>query len=312
MTTQRLIADLGGTNCRLALVSDTALGQPPERLRRYRNDDFASFTALLRHYLADQGQPKIREIVLAAAGPVADQSVRITNRDWHISAQGLRQEFHQDRVHLFNDLSALGHSLPGLQGADLVQILPSADARTQEQRLVIGIGTGFNISPVIASNTGVICPRAEYGHVALPLDLYQAMVAEIGPRAAPFKTVECCFSGRGLAALFAAFAPDSPPRSGPEIMQAQDDAICTAFLRFYGRLLALLCRNLLKGFLPRGGLFFAGTVARNLLTSPAQSDFLTEFTRPDLQFPEITAPVFCILDDGAALKGCAAFRFLAA
>jgi glucokinase len=103
--------------------------------------------------------------------------------------------------------------------------------------------------------------------------------------------------------------PGTPRLQAAEIMAAAKAPKTSEFLSFYAKLLAILARNLLKGFMPRGGLYFAGTVARSLLCSPAKDAFVAEFSRPDPQFPGITAPVFCILDDGAALKGCAGFSF---
>ncbi|MGR3624371.1 glucokinase [Pseudophaeobacter sp.] len=311
----RLIADLGGTNCRVAMLREP--GRAPSAVHSFANRNFTSFSAVVQSYLARVDAPAPQEIVAAVAGPVSctatGQIAQVTNRNWLISARALSQEFGGIPVHLLNDLSALGHSLPGLKGPDLAEILPPQDISPQVQNLVIGIGTGFNLSPALTTPQGVSCLAAEYGHVALPLDLYQALQDRIGDRAAQFRSVECCFSGRGFARLHAACCPDCPPLDAEDIMRRarEGDYEPSQFTAFYARLLALLSRNLLKGFLPRGGLYFAGTVARNLLTSHAQNAFVTEFSRPDPQFPEITAPVFCILDDAAALKGCAGFSFAA-
>lgn len=306
---RRLVADLGGTNCRLAL--STAAGQPLQAVQSYRNEDFASFSDLLERYLRDTEQTAITEMVIAVAGPVngsaGDQHAQVTNRGWDLSSRDLSQDMGNIAVCLLNDLSALGHSLAELSEHDLAEIQPLGTADPQGQKLVIGIGTGFNVSPVIATDHGVVSLKSEFGHVALPLDLYQALQAQIGARATDFTTIECCFSGRGFAALYAAWAPEAPPlHNAAAIMAAasHNDSVA-AFTGFYAELLALLSRNLIKGFLPRGGLYFAGTLARNLLTSPAKSAFVRAYGRTDPQFPDLTAPVFCILDDGAALKGCA-------
>jgi glucokinase len=307
----RLVADLGGTNCRLALVAEGGLSVGAAKT--YRNEQFGSFADLLTTYLAQEEAPQISEMVIAVAGPVSADVAKLTNRGWRISAQELSAQLNGARVHVLNDLSALGHALPMLQGPDLAQLHSVDDAVTQPQKLVIGIGTGFNLSPLTVASNGVICLESEYGHVALPLDVHQALAtglaARESDRATEFRTVECCFSGRGFEALYAAFSPDSPALPAAEIMAAAHEPETSAFLDFYAQLLALLARNLLKGFMPRGGLYFAGTVARSLLCSPAQEAFVAAFSRPDPQFPDIKAPVFCILDDGAALKGCAGFTF---
>ncbi|OIQ44967.1 MAG: hypothetical protein BM558_05715 [Roseobacter sp. MedPE-SW] len=307
----RLVADLGGTNCRLAL--STALGRPLIAGQSYPNAAFDNFSDLLGQYLDDIGQPRFAEMVIAVAGPVKDttagQSAEITNRGWRLDSQDLSQSMGEIPVHLFNDLSALGHGLADLETEDLAIIHPEDSTAPLAQKLVIGIGTGFNVSPVSATPLGVSCLKSEYGHVALPLDLHQALDAQIGEKAHAFKTVECCFSGRGFAALYAAFAPEAKAQSPADIMADSDRAQTMNFLHFYADLLGQLSCNLLKGFLPSGGLYFAGSVARNLLEGSAKSTFLQRYTQPDPLILDLTPPVYCILDDAAALKGCAKFEF---
>lgn len=252
----------------------------------------------------------------AVTGPPGNQMARITNRNWLISAQDLSRDWSHIPVHFLNDLNALGLGLTKLQSSDLALIHPLPDnapaVDPSAQKLVIGIGTGFNLSPVISCGQSVVCLKAEYGHVALPLDLHKALMARIGARAHDFTTVECCFSGRGLAALYAAFAPNAPPRNAAEIMAKPQSSEIVGFIGFYAELLALLSRNLLTGFLPRGGLYFAGTVARKLLNGPGKEAFVAAYSQSDTRFSDLTAPVSCILQDCAALKGCAGFRFPAA
>lgn len=307
----RLVADLGGTNCRLAI--STGLRRPLAAMQSYPNAAFDSFPDLLGQYLIDAGQPRFAEMVIAVAGPVTDratgQSAELTNRGWQLDSQELSQSMGEIPVHLFNDLSALGHSLADLETGDLAIIHPEDSTAPLAQKLVIGIGTGFNVSPVSATPLGVSCLKSEYGHVALPLDLHQALDAQIGEKARAFKTVECCFSGRGFAALHAAFAPEAKAQSPADIIADSDRAQTRAFLHFYADLLGQLSRNLRKGFLPSGGLYFAGSVARNLLVGGAKSAFLHCYNQPDPLLPDLTPPVYCILDDAAALKGCAKFAF---
>lgn len=310
----RLVVDLGGTNCRVALVPAKAM--PPEAIESFANDAFASFMDLLDHYLARKAVV-LTEMVVAVAGPVGlgarGQIAKITNRDWLLSASDLSARFGKIPVHLMNDLSALGYGLAALSGEKLIQILPAANRKHHPQSLVIGIGTGFNISPVLTSGRGVSCLVTEYGHVGLPLDVHQAMAHELGSEAAQFVSVEDCFSGRGFEQLHAAFCQKEKRLSGARIIASAQhgDQQALAFTAFYARLLALLGRNLRKGFLPRGGMYFAGSVARGVLTSPAQDAFVAEFSRQETQIEDIIVPVFCILDDHAALSGCADFSFSA-
>ena len=117
--------------------------------------------------------------------------------------------------------------------------------------------------------------------------------AQFGPLGGAFATIEEVFSGRGYAAL----RDRSDTREG-----------AGGFAQTYARLLATLARDLMLAFLPRRGIFFAGGVARNLLASPARAAFCETFRAPFALNTVQAAPVFSILDDAAALKGCASFK----
>jgi glucokinase len=236
----------------------------------------------------------VAEVAIAIAGPVTGATARLTNRDWHFDAVALSQHLNGALVHLLNDLAALGQACPHL-GAECLDtvIAPAGDTGGDGQRLVVGIGTGFNLSPVLQAGGQVQCLNVEYGHVSLPLDVARHLCSHV-PETERFATVEHLFSGRGHAAVRAHF---------PE-----GDTGTQEFQVFYANLLARLARNLMLAFLPAQGICFAGAVARSILTSPARGLFAEHVQQPFELDARITAPVHVILDDAAALKGCAALR----
>ncbi|UWQ26806.1 glucokinase (plasmid) [Leisingera aquaemixtae] len=290
MTRLRLAADVGGTNTRLGLARDGVL--LADTVQSFRNEAFSGFTAVLDQYLQKAAPGGVAEVAIAIAGPVTGATARLTNRDWHFDAAALSRDLTGAGVFLLNDLAALGQACPHL-GADCLDtvIAPADDAGGDGQRLVAGIGTGFNLSPVLQAGGQVQCLNVEYGHVSLPLDVAEHLRSRTGDAGA-FRTVEHLFSGRGHAAVRAQF---------PE-----DTAGTQAFQTFYAELLALLARNLMLAFLPAQGIYFAGAVARSLLASPARQVFAEAFRQPFALDTGIEAPVYVILDDAAALKGCAA------
>lgn len=98
----RLVADIVGTNTRLALHNpelDELVGA-----RRYKNEDFDAFEDVVLDYLP-QSSGRPREIVVAMAGPVKGNAGRLTNVDWTISGDALRQRFSVDNVRVINDLT---------------------------------------------------------------------------------------------------------------------------------------------------------------------------------------------------------------
>ncbi len=292
MTGLRLAADVGGTNTRLGLARDGVL--LADTVQSFRNDAFGSFAEVMDLYLQTAAPGSVAEVTIAIAGPVTGTTARLTNRDWHFDAAALSQHLNGAKVHLLNDLAALGQACPYLQTDCLDTVIaPARYTGGDGQRLVAGIGTGFNLSPVLDAGGQVQCLNVEYGHVSLPLDVAEHLRNHV-PNAAKFATVEHLFSGRGHAAVRMHFP--------------KDDTGTRDFQAFYADLLALLARNLMLAFLPTQGMYFAGAVARSILVSPARATFIEGFRQPFELDARIAAPVHVILDDAAALKGCAALR----
>lgn len=296
-----LVGDIGGTNARLALARDGGL--MPDSMARFAGDDHPCFDTLLRGYLGAQGNPALAAACLAVAGPVAGDMARLTNRDWQISTAGLAATSGAGRVRLINDLTALGFAAPGLRGDQLTVLRAGGGAESNGQALVLGAGTGVNLCALRQQAGRITCLEAEAGHTALPATLMAALppALQTGQHDAP-ATLEDLFSGRGLARLHRGLTGhDLPPCAIADAAAQPGPARDT--LDLYVRLLGLLCRELALHYLPRDGIFLAGSVARNAACHiPAfENGFLAN---PLLRQIPQAMPVFLIRDDMAALAGC--------
>lgn len=278
----RLVADIGGTNARLALSQDGVV--LPETVRSFRNEDFDSFLAVAHRFLETTDAHDLTETVVAVAGPVWGTHAKLTNRDWRFEVGEIASALNLASVALINDLSALGHALLALKPTQLLPILPGEDASASPtQSLIVGIGTGFNVCPVLHSAEKVECMEAEFGHMSLPLSVADIAQPVLGDISDVFPTVEECFSGRGYKAVL--------ERGGtPDV---------------YAELMAALARDLVMAFMPRSGLYFNGGVARSVLTSSSRAGFKESFAQSYALAPKLTVPVSLINDDSAALIGCA-------
>lgn len=259
-----LVADIGGTQARLALARGGAV--LAGSLMRALVADHASPAALIGAFLAARKARPLR-MVLALAGPVSGDRGRLTNGDWAFDAGELAQVT-GGPVRLVNDLTALGHALPHLR-PDQVSRIAGDPPRAPRQALVMGVGTGFNLAPVLFEEGRAHVLACEYGHVAPPAPVLRAL----GRDAA---CIEDAFSGRGFDAL------GDPVR--------------------FARALGVLARELRIAVQPDGGVWLAGSVARAALAGDGRTAFVTEATRP-AEAPE--AALSLITDDAAALAGCA-------
>ena len=142
----QLVADIGGTNTRLALADGGTLR--PDSIRRYHNADHATFEALLTQYLRDTAVSRCAGVCFAVAGPVRDGAVQMTNLGWELRQEALAAQTGCARVHFLNDLQAQGYALDVLDKGHQRPLLPGPAAPEAATRLVVGIGTGFNAAPV--------------------------------------------------------------------------------------------------------------------------------------------------------------------
>lgn len=299
----QLLADVGGTNTRLALAGGGAI--LPRSLRRFRGEEFASFDAVLTRYLQDEGSPQVEAVCVAVAGPVSAGRAALTNRAWDFAEDRLARLTGAGRACLINDLTALGHATARIRPR-LLRPAPE-DRPRNGQSLVVGAGTGFNVCAIAALPGGRrVCLEAEEGHTALPESVAAILRGTVGAGATAFHSVEETFAGRGLARLHAVLTGTAPvPAEIVVEAAAADDpaatASCDLFVELFGRLL----RELALRFMPREGIWLAGSVARSLLPRMDRvvAAMLAEpFMR---HIPEAT-PLLLIEDDMAALQGCLA------
>ncbi|MEM7318760.1 MAG: glucokinase [Pseudomonadota bacterium] len=299
------VADIGGTNSRLALVANGVLTQ----VVRFENDAFASFYDVLQTYLDQQKQPQIGASCIAIAGPVSGATARLTNRDWHFDANELQRILGSPvQVRLANDLAALGFSLANLNADQTAEIRAINTEPANDQALVAGLGTGFNVC-LIKRDTIL---EAELGHASQPSGVLQRLQVEVGDLASGFSTIEDLFSGPGLARLDQVISGQS--RRGHDILRAYEAQSCadaTRTVDLFARLLGVLARDLVLQYLPYQGLYFAGSAARGVLGSRALARFLEELERDGPFVDQIQmVPVRLITDDAAALIGAARYASL--
>lgn len=304
-----LVADVGGTNTRLALVDGAG---PLGKTTRFANDGFASFEALLAAYAAGRALPDLAGCCIAIAGPVTSDSARLTNRDWHFYRAEIAAclpGLTAGSVRLINDLAALGHALPALAPAQLRDIRDGqATGAGNGQAVVMGLGTGVNICLTRATGSGHVVIEAELGHASLPLSVSDPLRAAIGAQVAAFPTVEELFAGRGLSRLHGVLSGETR-RAGQDILAEYDRGIPGSTAKtvdLIAGLLGHMARELVYMYQPFGGIHFAGGVARGILGSAARATFLAHFEAPG-RFDDHIArvPVRLIVDDAAALTGAA-------
>lgn len=142
-----LVADIGGTNCRMALARRADGRIVLEQLRVMPTPP-AQFEQLAREYLADAGCAQPAAIAVAAAGRVnvapGRSWIALTNTPLVLERESLAGVA-GGRAWLVNDLAAVAAALPHFDVSELRDFGPARPA-PGGRRLVLGVGTGLGAS----------------------------------------------------------------------------------------------------------------------------------------------------------------------
>lgn len=306
-----LVGDLGGTNTRFAIsIKDQ---DDLENIRQFKNADFATFDDVLTHYLTEIGSPSVEGVCIAAAGPVADGELRMTNIDWTLSEAALRKRLDVDVALLINDLPAFAYSLELLGVDDLTPVYNAkVPLNAIGQKLVVNLGTGFNVSVTARSPRGtIVALKSEMGHAAMPGPIWAALESDLSQDVVrELKTFEHLFAGRGFEWLYRNVAgADAAPLTGQAIAYGatsdQPDETCVRVASIYARMMGLMCADMIKIYLPTGGVYFSGSVA-SLLKHPKYAEIFAQSLESAPNLPNLPKHIyFALISDGfAALKGC--------
>ncbi|AHM05355.1 Glucokinase [Roseibacterium elongatum DSM 19469] len=302
-----LVADIGGTNTRVALARGPVIA--PDSIRRFRNADHAGLATVLHAYLgaADVTPADIDGVCVAAAGPVRDGVAQLTNLDWRIDRDVLAQALTADKVAVLNDLQAQGHAIGHIASENLTAILPQPSHTEQAAKLVVGIGTGFNACPVFDTGAGRFVPPSEAGHVSLP-----ASEAALLPLVLQLTdghghaSVEEVLSGRGVSRLHRALHGREATPGDILAAMAQNEPEAVATGRLFVRVMGVVIGDLALSHLPFGGIYLIGGVTRHFLPWLGEMGFGDAF-RDKGRFSGFMEQfgVTVVTDDYAALTGCA-------
>ncbi|BBK37394.1 glucokinase [Allostella sp. ATCC 35155] len=308
MTRPILLADIGGTNARFALLSDGVIRLLPPVATR----DHPTLEAALAAALADHAGPRPERALLAVAGPVDGERMRLTNAGWDIDAADLRSEFGLAEVRLVNDFAAVAWSMPGLAEADL-HVLAAGDPDPDAPIVTLGPGTGLGVAAWLPGKPARVV-AGEGGHATLAAaDAGEAAVIALLRREFGHVSAERVLSGPGLANLYAALGERdgvaAPEMTPPEITRAGlsgDSPLARATLTMFCAMLGGVAGNLALTFRSAGGVRVAGGIAPRILDFLAASPFRERFVakgrfRPWLE----TVPLAVVRHPAAALVGLA-------
>ena len=309
-----LVADIGGTNTRVALAEGERL--LTDTVHRFENAKHAGLESVLRTYIAMEDGVDCKGACVAVAGPVKDGRGTLTNLNWEIDEPALARASQAEQVAILNDLQAQGHAIGRLaEGSVRTLVEGPAAPDAAATKLVVGVGTGFNIAPVYETPGGRFVPASEAGHANLPVRAEEELaLIRYFETAHGFPAVEDMLSGRGFERCYlwlSEKAGTPTEKSAAQIMKSFEDGsdpVAGEAAQMFVRMLGTVSGNLSLIQLPFGGVYFAGGVARAFSAHFDALGFLAAF-RDKGRFAGFMQnfAVHVIEDDYAALTGCATY-----
>jgi glucokinase len=307
----RLLADIGGTNVRFALLPRGS--SQPRQERSLLCADYPGLEQAARTYLAEVGDPPVREAAIDVATAVTGDLVKLTNSPWAFSIDQTRRQLGLARLLVLNDFTALALSLPLLGDGDLRQV-GRGRALPHTAIALIGAGTGLGVSGLLACGARWLPLEGEGGHVAFsPMNAREDAVLGVLRERFGHVSAERVVSGPGLVNVYQALCGiDRVPARALEPEDIAQGALsgsdpqCAEALAMFCAAFGTAAANLAITLGARGGLYIGGGIVPKLGEYFARSSFRARFEHKGRFSSYLAAiPTFVILADYPALRGLA-------
>jgi glucokinase len=337
-----LAGDIGGTKTILRLV-ESSQGETDLNARyekRYPSHDFPDLVPMVQSFLAEAKHETNLATVpekacFAIAGPVVNNTCKLTNLGWTLTADRLSDQLTIPKVSLINDFAAVGYGVLGLQASDL-HTLQAGTPEEHAPIAVIGAGTGLGQGFLIHMAGAYQVFSSEGGHAdyaprtELEFQLSRYLLEQFNIERI---SAERIVSGQGIVWIYRflrdrGHATESPDIA--EVMRAWEsqlgrsektvdpaaaisqaalgkrDTLSEKTMQLFIESYGAEAGNLALKLLPYGGLYIAGGIAAKNLSLMQEGSFLQAFTlKGRMRSLMERVPVHVVLNPQVGLMGAA-------
>ena len=264
-----LIGDIGGTNARFALADPDSPGFSD--VLELKCADFPTADDAISHYLEATKAGTPDAICLAAAGPVVDEHVRVTNNHWDISAAETRADFSVEAVRLLNDFTAIAYSIPFLSVDDSINIGPHDQRLLPLERFTIGIlgpGTGLGVAGLVRDGGAPVPITGEGGHAGFaPETALQAEIRNVLSERYERVSAERLVAGAGLENIYRSLLtirgePSAALRASQIFDARESDEVAAEAIDVFFEILGQVAGDLALALGAWDGVYIAGGIAK--------------------------------------------------
>lgn len=306
----RLVADVGGTNTRIALFDEQS--GDFSAVQSFVNRQYDRLQDLVIDWMDGLDRAPVNGCI-AIASALDGDDVRMVNMDWEFSRAAFASDTGLAHITWINDFVGNAYALPYLAASDRIELHPGKPGDPQKHA-VIGPGTGLGGATVQRDGDGWLATACEPGHAglspasAIELALFEALLAEYGNVYA-----ELLVSGPGLQRLYRTLARVTDREAG-ELSPAEiseraingEDALCVDALNLFCSLLGSACGDFVLSSGAYGGLYLAGGIVPRIIPFLQHSDFHQRLCSKGAMNPLLQrVPVYAITAEHPGLIGAA-------
>ena len=310
-----LVADVGGTNGRFALVQQNPDGAHTILDRvRYDCAHFNSLEEMATRAVRHFNHPGLENASFALAASISDGTAQFTNLPWHTATDTLTGKIGLKSVFLLNDFEAVAHAVPLLAEGHMVP-LKNGEHIASAPISIIGPGTGFGVAHLVPIDHGYKVISTEGGHMAfapgtpLEIDLWKHLKEHHD-----HVSIETILSGQGLVRIHDFLihrTGDGPKGLSPQEVTgaaaAGDIPSCYRAVQLFLSVLGSVAGDLALAQGARGGVWFAGGILPKIIDMITESDMVTRFQAKGVMASYVEQiPINLITSDDTAFVGAAA------
>lgn len=338
-----LAGDIGGTKTILRLVAadnaDNHNVLQTHYEKEYVSKEFPDLVPVVESFLTEakaQGNypGKPTRACFAIAGPVINNTSKLTNLTWNLDGDRLARELQLASAVLINDFEAIGYGVLGLAPTD-IHVLQPGQHDKRAPIAIIGAGTGLGQGFVIPQGQKTKVFPSEGGHAdfAPRSELeFQLLRYLLDKHQITRVSAERVVSGQGVVAIYQFLRDREIAQESPELAkivttwekeagraktvdpaaaiskaaQAGKDSLAVQTMNLFISAYGAEAGNLALKLLPYGGLYIAGGIAAKNLTLMTNGLFLDAFTHKGRMSKLLEdIPVHIVLNPQVGLIGAA-------
>ena len=247
-----LLVDIGGTNIRYAYsnIGDSDFVSE----NKAELDSLINFDNLMSKVLAESN---VKNIVFSVAGPKINNSIKMTNRNFEIDAEAIKQRFNLESCHLLNDWESIGYSIKTFSENDFDNFKKGKPFN--DTFLVVGPGTGLGAS-VISGNNVI---ASEIGNTNLGLSALKSLLKINSDE---FNVLEDIISGTGISRMFETKTGNKVKSEEILSLSLNGDNNAKEVIDMFTIAFARTLSDLSLTFSSGGGIILAGSLSRSFLS----------------------------------------------